>query len=474
MKILIVSWFFAPSNTIGAVRLGAIAGGLQESGHDVRVLTAAVDRYRQTLPVPLPEEQICRTKWFDINALPQSAGRRLREMVPGTGGRTGSRTGSRGPRGDGTAAAGESGRAVPASRGSMRRIVRQRLSDLYVNALNWPDWQIGWRPYAVRAGSDLVKSWQPDVVFASGPPFTTLLIGDAIARRFRLPLVVEFRDRWSDDPYYPPPRWRQAIDRWGERRIIGQARGLVTVSEPWADQYRRTYQKPILTMYNGYDNTNGAGDSPGAADSPCLTVRYLGSIYPGRRDPSTLFAAMKLMDTEPETATESVRAEFYGTNPDHVRPLAERHGVTHRVDVFPEVTHADSVVLQRTADALLLMQWNDPKEQGNIPGKFFEYLGARRPIIGLGYDQGVPARLITERHAGVYTNDPVKLAQTLREWSATKRSEGRLPALAEEACAGFSRREQVERLEAFLRTMAKAAETDEAAPAAHDLKDVSR
>ena len=37
MKILIVSWFFPPANTIGAVRLGNLAGYLEKQGHDMSV-----------------------------------------------------------------------------------------------------------------------------------------------------------------------------------------------------------------------------------------------------------------------------------------------------------------------------------------------------------------------------------------------------------------------------------------------------
>ena len=41
-------------------------------------------------------------------------------------------------------------------------------------------------PHALRAGRRATDGWTPDVVFASAPPFTTL-----IARRTGAPLVIE-------------------------------------------------------------------------------------------------------------------------------------------------------------------------------------------------------------------------------------------------------------------------------------------
>ncbi|TVR80166.1 MAG: hypothetical protein EA405_11280 [Rhodospirillales bacterium] len=442
MNILILTWFFAPANTIGAVRLGATAAGLREHGHDVRVIAARSGRYQETLPLPVPAESVHYTGWWDVNAARDSFAIALRRLRRGTSRPPAAAVDAALPKATG-------GPTAQASPGLARRF-GARLSGLYVNLTNWPDWQIGWLPHVVREARTLIRDWRPDVVFASGPPFTTLLAGYVLCRRSGLPLVVEFRDRWSDDPYYPPPPWRHRIDAWGERRIVALAKGLVTVSEPWEEAFQAKYGKPTVTIYNGYDNDfEPTPATSGANDVNFLKIRYLGHIYPGRRDPSTLFAAMKLLDDAPV----KVRAEFYGTDAGQVWPLAEGHGVRHLVDVFPRVPYEQSVALQRQADALLLMQWNDPKEQGNVPGKFFEYLGARRPIVGLGYDEGVPARLIRERGAGVYTNDPNDLAATLAMWLETKHRQGHLPWLDAAACAGFSRGEQISRLNYFLESL---------------------
>jgi hypothetical protein len=114
------------------------------------------------------------------------------------------------------------------------------------------------------------------------------------------------------------------------------------------------------------------------------------------------------------------------------------------------LTHEEALRRQRESDILVLLQWNDPKEQGNVPGKFFEYLGARRPILVLGLHNGVPATIVKERGAGFFSNEPAEIADQLTRWLEIKQERGLLPPVPESARAGFSRDDQYARLERFL------------------------
>ena len=325
-----------------------------------------------------------------------------------------------------------------------------KLGKLYQLVTNYPDERIGWTPYAFMKGRNLLRQWVPEVILASGPPFTTLLIAYLISRVSKLPLVIEFRDRWSNDPYYPPPRWRRYWDRWLENKIVAHAAGLITVSEPWAKAYRQSFKKPTEVIFNGFDADSNEGDRFADTTNPeVLSIVYTGGIYPDRRDPSPLFEAI----SDCERSGRKICVSFYGTNEQHVIPLAEKFGIRHLVHVKPSVTHAEAVQLQRQADILLLMQWNNPKEQGNVPGKFFEYLGALRPILVLGLKDGVPASIVKERDAGFFSNSPKEISEQLEMWCRTKQESGRIAALPEEARRGFSRNDQFAKLVPFLRTV---------------------
>lgn len=424
MKLLIVSWYFPPGNTIGAVRVGKFAKFLHERGIDFRVLTASNWGLPETLPLEVPPERVIGTRWLDLNELPRPIKCASNWLKHGGRVRAGD---------------GEPG-------GAPKKTLVGQFGDAYRVLTNLPDRQIGWLPHALTQVDRRLAGWRPDLIYASAPPFTSMIVADRLSARYGCPWVVEFRDRWVDDPYYSKPPWRMAIETRLERHLVGRSAGIVTVSEPWAASFRTKYGKPIATVLNGFDPDDYGLDGMRPPSAGPLSIVYTGAIYPGRRDPTPLFQAIARLGPR----AEDVRVRFYGTSPDHVMPLARRCGVERLVEIFPSVPYRESVRIQKTADVLLLLQWNDPREQGNVPAKLFEYLAAMRPILGLGLTDGVPAGVIRQRAAGLFANDPDQIAGQLERWLDEKRRTGAVAPLAAAAREGFSRAEQFDQLMAFL------------------------
>lgn len=440
MKILLVSWYFPPVNTIGSLRVGALARFLIERGHDIGVVSGKDWGHPETLPLQIPLEKLIYAKSIDLNDFPEFVQTTLSRAL-GRGG---------GAASDGERNATAAATAAPAANPSSGSLLR-RLYALYGFAVNIPDNRIGWLPWAYPACLKLCRSWKPDVIFATGPLFTALVTARLASARLGIPWVAELRDRWADDPYDEVPAWRARINQCLERRILTSAAGLVTVTEPWSVFYRGKYGKPVLTAYNGYDPADFMETDDPRPASDKITIGYAGSIYPGRRDPTPLFEALQRMGP----AAESFRVAFCGTDPAHVMPLAERAGVRHLVEIRPAVPYKQSLEFQRQSDVLLLMQWDDPREQGNCPGKFFEYLASLRPVLLLGLADGVPATILRERAAGFCSTDPAKIAVQLNLWLDEKKSFGRVRPLPLAAREGLSRNIQFEHLETFLAEMAK-------------------
>jgi hypothetical protein len=225
----------------------------------------------------------------------------------------------------------------------------------------------------------------------------------------------------------------------------------------WADLLRERFGKTSLAVLNGFDpDDHATAAAPAARDPGVLEIAYMGGIYPGRRDPSPLFEAISRLGE----ARQAVRVRFHGTDPAHVRPLAERTGVGSQVEVLPPVPFRQAIALQREADVLLLLRWADESERGVVPGKLFEYIGARRPILCLGLEGGSVAEIIREREAGLVSNDAAVIAEKLRGWIAEKQATGRVAALPAAALAGLSRGEQFAALEALMAEVASRRRAD--------------
>jgi glycosyltransferase involved in cell wall biosynthesis len=232
-----------------------------------------------------------------------------------------------------------------------------------------------------------------------------------------------------------------------EHKVISTATGLVTVSKPLADTLKRKFGKPTEVILNGFD----AVDYPilpemhGRDDT--LRIVYTGMIYVDRQSPAPLFDALQQMGEK----AEKVRVVFYGDSRKLVQELASSFGVLHLVENNESVPHRDALIAQSEADILLHLLWNDPTQPGVYNAKVFEYLGARRPILAVGYKGNVTAQLIQERGAGVALDDPVAIASQLEQWIGQKQLTGKIPALDPSLSTGLSREEQTKKLETFLR-----------------------
>lgn len=434
MKVLIVSLYFPPYNAMGSVRAGKLAKYLLSRGHDIRILTAERTGPMETLPLEVPIDRVLYTPWWDVNAAPKALARILRRL--------------RGQAPHRDLIAKDKAKHAVGDQATEQRRGLSRFTVLYGSLTNWPDARVGWLPFALLAARKHLKDWAPEIIYASRPPSTGLIVGRLLARRYGVPWVAELRDRWVDDPYRWYPGWRTRLEeRFFEKPTLDAAAAIVTVSEPWAQFYASKYVKPTEVVYNGFDPEDYSGEPGlGAAGSDILNIVYTGQIYHGRRDPSALFRALQLMGAD----ADKVRIEFFGTEESLVVPLALRYEVSHLVAVRSQVPYLEAIAIQQRADVLLLMQWNDPKEQGNVPGKLFEYLGARRPILGLGLENGVPAAIIRERSAGFFSNEPHAISEQLKAWLDAKRQTGYITPLPEVVRAGFSRDEQFGKLEVFL------------------------
>jgi hypothetical protein len=172
----------------------------------------------------------------------------------------------------------------------------------------------------------------------------------------------------------------------------------------------------------------------------------MGSIYRGFRDPSALFSAIALL---PDHLRTCINVEFFSDAGDAVLDAAAAHRVESAVTVKPRVPYRHALALQMEADVLLLLQSSDPRDEGNLPAKLFEYLYARRPILLIGYEQGIAARLVIERSAGLVANSPVKIRDQLQRWFEDKRA-GRLDRLDQSVSLGLGRDDQYAKLERLL------------------------
>jgi hypothetical protein len=413
LKILVVSFRFPPFNSAGAVYVGKTVKYLVAVGHEIRVVTARDQQLPTTLPMGVDPHVVISTGWFNPMSVAE----------PAAGGR-------------------ERIAASGFSAGRKHDRLVHRVGRFY-RSIMIPDKEIGWGVPAYRAGWRVTREWRPDVIYASAPPYTSLLVAKALSRRSGIPWVAGMGDLWSDNPYRSIRLAR--FDRALESRVLNSAAAVVVTTDESAELMRGRYRKPTVTVMSGYDSDD-VRERTRESNPEVLQIVHTGVLYHDRRDPTALFHAMQALRKEGRT----VVADFYGRDSVLVARAAERVGVEDLVSARGPVAYGDSLQAQRNADLLLILQWNNIADRGICPAKIFEYAAARRPVLSIGPDDGVVARLLSTFGMGIVLQRPDDIAGELRRLLDIKAEVGRVPDVAPRPPDELACERQVEKLSHLL------------------------
>jgi len=314
----------------------------------------------------------------------------------------------------------------------------------------YPDPEKGWRRFAVEAGKDILQQQNIKAIISTSPPATSHIVAKELKREFKIPWIADFRDLWTQNPYYLYGPLRKVIERRLELNTLSTADALVAVSQPFADDLRSLHrQKPVHNIPNGFDPAE-VNTTPGNLTDK-FTITYTGNLYPGRRSPEPFFAALRDLISQGSINADDIEVRFYGLEIGWIDKQAERYGLTGIARQFGTVPREIALKKQRESQLLLLLKWNDPKQRGAYSGKIFEYLAAKRPVLAVGGFPDVVNQLLDETKAGVsgQTGEEIKAA-LLRLYQEYK-STGAVSYAGDEAETNkYSHREMAKKFAAIL------------------------
>lgn len=289
----------------------------------------------------------------------------------------------------------------------------------------FPDRHVLWLPTALTGALAAARRHQAQAVLVTGPPFSTFLLGWAVSRLARLPLVLDFRDDWSGFftkgfAAQEGGRLWQGLVRRAEGLCVAAAARVIGNTPEMTARLKRVHGGPAdkyVWIPNGFDPADFAflQDAPAQpANDGRLHLLYTGTVF-GSHPLDDLWAGFaRLTPAERERfAITIVGRVVPGQN---VAPgLA---GLT--VNLLPYEPHQAVVRRMAAADALLLTLAGLPGLEAMVPAKLFEYLAVGRPVLAIA-PPGAATKIVEAAEAGavVAPGDAEGLAALLRAWLAS-------------------------------------------------------
>ena len=271
-----------------------------------------------------------------------------------------------------------------------------------LNRIVYPDIRSEWYLFARHKLQQLLTKNQYDLVVSSHEPAVDIFLG-FYARKKGVSWIVDLGDPLLT-PYSRP--WRRKLDLRVEKRVMQKASHVVVTDDKVIDllvQRHGEHLRPkFSTISQGFPAVQAA---PTSKANECFTICFTGNFYSDFRNPEQLALALR--------ALPDIGFELYLIGNNHrFAPVFE--GI-HGVHFLGQKNHSDCLAWQRASD-LLINIGNVQNYQ--IPGKIYEYLGSRKPILHIQTSESLDpgADLIEKMGAGtVVKNDAHDISKALKE-----------------------------------------------------------
>ena len=262
-----------------------------------------------------------------------------------------------------------------------------------------PDPRVWWVRPSVKFLRKYLKDNPVDVIVTTGPPQSMHLIGKRLAKATGLPWIPDFRDPWTRMYYLKPlgltaASWRKHYRL--EKGVLDAASAVIAVTPLMQEELQAKTKTPVRMITNGFDEDDFA------VEPLCdgfFNLTHTG-LLASDGNPEKLWKVLGEKCTENPLFREKLRIRLVGKTDADVLGNIEAAGLGPNTVNVGYKTHLEAVAEQKGASALLLPLRNDPEYILILPGKLFEYLAARRPILGIGQTDGAMAGVIDGTGSG--------------------------------------------------------------------------
>jgi glycosyltransferase involved in cell wall biosynthesis len=285
-----------------------------------------------------------------------------------------------------------------------------------------PDSYRAWREPALAAGRERLARGGIDALVSTSPPETAHGVGLGLAREtpsWSGPWIADFRDPWVGLHYRRPPTpWHRATHEAMERRVLRGA-DLVTCASRTHERALRDALGPaeasrVRFLPNGVDEEAVTAPGTAGAASPAVPapaappggparVVFTGTLVEVPAMRAFLVALSRALAREP-ALRERLEVVIAGPFESAYDRLVSALGLAGVVRLLGPVPRDEARRLQRDAHVLLLVRNEGAGYAAMVPGKLYEYLAARRPIVAL-LGEGEAAELARSCGAAVVGPD---------------------------------------------------------------------
>lgn len=405
MKILYVSFFYPPFNTIGGLRSYGQVQALRQAGCEVKVITSANQGFEQD-----SQGSFNRNDTYYFGKEPTDISNKPNRIK--------------------------------------RFFVRMpKFINRYLYLLRFLLFgeQKSWFNETKNTYKNYLGKWSPDIVISSQSPISSHQLASKISSDLKVTWVAEFRDSWSFNPMaFSISEFdiSSIIMRKIEKNILHNCSLIIAATSFIKEYYEKYHDKKVYLLLGGWESSNSHQKEK--IYNSKIKITHLGSMLYGRRSISPI---IKMLANN-KLIISKYEFEFVGRHTSLFNQEIIDSRVQENIKLIEQVSYAEAERIAYSADILLILMMDSPQEKYTLTGKIFDYIKYHKPIFIIDSHNSEASKLIQDYEMGYIFKsykDFEYFLESLRSYESLKKINQKDREI-------FKRTNQVEQLVRFLQS----------------------
>ena len=341
MKILYISFYFPPFNTIGGWRSYGQVKALREAGCDVRVITSSDQGFE--IDNNFNYEDIVKDTHF-VGTSDKPLENSLR---------------------------------VSSSRFFFINIPRIINRYLYLMRYLILGEKKKWLKQAKIEYEAILGDWVPEIIISSSSPISSHELASFISAKINIKWAAEYRDSWSYNAMgFSSSQYdlSSIILRLVEKKILRNCSLIVSATKFIKSYYEKHFKIDNFLLYGGWETEMNVLSATYSRKK--IQITHLGSMLKGRRSIKPILNIVN----KSKTLSNDYEFQFIGRDTDIFKNFLSGKAKDCVIlkDLVP-FNEAEKYGLQ--TDILLILMMDTPQEKYTLTGKIFDYIKYKKPIL---------------------------------------------------------------------------------------------
>lgn len=257
-----------------------------------------------------------------------------------------------------------------------------------------------WQPVAYEVSKMILENHKIDICIAGHSPGAGMYVVSKLYRKFKMPWIIDFQDPILVSVH----GIARKVYRFISKKIVSTAKATINVTPVWAKMDAAHFNLPAFEITNGFDPDEFVNKD--VYNTYLFIISYYGALKT-HQDIEPFFRAFrKFADSLDNEKRRKILFLYRGPAHREMNERIVKYGVEQYSDIGGVVKRSEALELMTNSSMLILLAAAQHKttniyfSKGFYPGKLFEYLGAKRPIISTPRDYGLCDELIERTKTG--------------------------------------------------------------------------